>query len=147
MIQLSDAATPRWVDLGRGVRAHVLPVTTEVMMAARAELRADEPEADDADAADLRGVAMARAVARRVLVDWKGVADAKGKPAPVTPENIDALLAHWWLWEAWAVKVFAPALGLVDEKNVSAPSLTGTSAGAPNTVLTARKPARSARAK
>ncbi|MFZ1413324.1 MAG: hypothetical protein WAS73_01925 [Defluviicoccus sp.] len=38
MIHLALKREPHWLDLGRGVRVHVRPCTTALMMAARAEV-------------------------------------------------------------------------------------------------------------
>ena len=35
MIRLDLSAEPKWLDLGAGLRLHVLPVTTAIMVAAR----------------------------------------------------------------------------------------------------------------
>jgi hypothetical protein len=45
---------------------------------------------------------MAKAVARRAVLDWEGVGDdAMGTIVPVTPEGIDALLEIWPVFEAF----------------------------------------------
>ena len=156
MITLDPSATaPRWVDLGElgnGVRLHVLPITTEVMMQARREVRRGMPDApegavDAGESVDPTGFEMSVAVARRVVLAWEGVGGPDGEPAPVTPENICALLQNWQLWQAWALHVAAPALGLLSEKNASAPSPNSSAAGATATATAARRPARPARSK
>jgi len=75
-------------------------------------------------------VAMAQAVARMVITEWSGVGDAEGNPLPVTPEGIDALLNIWPVFEAFQEKALGPHLVLDAEKNGSAPSPNGSSAGA-----------------
>ena len=35
MIRLDLSSEPKWLDLGAGLRLHVLPVTTAIMVAAR----------------------------------------------------------------------------------------------------------------
>ena len=39
MIRLDLKREPHWLDLGHGVRLHVRPCTTALMMAARAEVQ------------------------------------------------------------------------------------------------------------
>ena len=75
-------------------------------------------------------LAMAKAVARRAVLDWEGVGDTMGQPLPVTPEGIDALLEIWPVFEAFQTMYVAKGLILDAEKNVSAPSPSGPSAGA-----------------
>ena len=88
---------------------------------------------------------MAKAVARRVVTGWEGVGDASGKPVPVTPEGINALLDIWPVFEAFQTRCLAPHLMLEQEKNASAPSPNGTSAGATPIARPARARARTAR--
>ena len=73
---------------------------------------------------------MAKAVARRAVFDWEGVGDGAGNIVTVTPEGIDALLEIWPVFEAFQTRYVARGLILDAEKNVSAPSPSGPSAGA-----------------
>jgi hypothetical protein len=57
---------------------------------------------------------------------------------PVTPEGIDALLEIWPVFEAFQTQYVARGLILDAEKNVSAPSPSGPSAGAIGTARHAR---------
>ena len=75
-------------------------------------------------------LAMAKAVARLAIIDWEGVGDETGTPMPVTPEGIDALIDIWPVFEAFQTRYVARGLMLDAEKNASAPSPTGPSAGA-----------------
>ena len=75
-------------------------------------------------------LAMAKAIARRAVLDWEGVGDGVGQPLPVTPEGIDALLEIWPIFEAFQTQCVAKGLILDAEKNVSAPLPNGLSAGA-----------------
>jgi hypothetical protein len=87
---------------------------------------------------------MAKAVARRAVLDWEGVGDHSGNSVPVSPEGIDALLEIWPVFEAFQTQYVAKGLILDAEKNVSAPSPTGPSAEATDTARPARAPARTA---
>ena len=143
MIRLDLSATPKWLDLGSGLRLHVLPVTTAIMVAARNDPAVEAlPEGASKEE---QALVMAKAVARRVVTGWEGVGDADGNPVPVTPEGIDALLDIWPIFEAFQTRCLAPHLMLDAEKNASAPLPTGTSAGAETTAQPAKARARTAR--
>ena len=88
---------------------------------------------------------MAKALARRAVLDWEGVGDAAGDPLVVSPDGVDALLDVWPVFEAFQTGYVAKGLLLDAEKNASAPSPTGTSAGATATARPADKRARTAR--
>ncbi len=143
MLRLNLAREPYWLDLGHGVRLHVEPLTTALMMAARADPAVEAlPETAGQDQLAL---AMAQAVARRAVLAWEGVGDADGNPLPVTPEGVTALLEVWPIFEAFQLGYVAKGLVLEQEKNVSAPSPSGTSAGATATAKPVRRRARTAR--
>ena len=139
MIRLNLTATPQWLDLAPGLRLLVGPLTTALMVSARAD-PAIEALPDGASQEAL-AIAMAKAVARRAVLDWEGVGDDAGNIVPVTPEGIDALLEIWPVFEAFQTQYVAKGLILDAEKNVSAPSPTGPSAGATAIAPPARSPA------
>ena len=131
MIRLNLSTAPRWIDLLPGLRLEVAPVTTAIMASARSDASLDglDPDAPK----EVLAVAMAKAVARRVVTDWEGVGDDAGNPVAVTPDGIDALLDIWPVFEAFQAEVLGPHLVLDSEKNGSALSPNGTSAGATDT--------------
>jgi hypothetical protein len=86
-------------------------------------------------------VTMAKALARLVVLEWEGVGDAEGNPVHVTPEGIDALLDILPLFEAFQLRYVSKGLLLEAEKNGSAPSPNGTSAGATSIADPAAAPA------
>lgn len=139
MIRLNLTATPQWLDLAPGLRLLVGPLTTALMVSARAD-PAIEALPDGASQEAL-ALAMAKAVARRAVLDWEGVGDDAGNVVPVTPEGIDALLEIWPVFEAFQTQYVAKGLILDAEKNVSAPSPTGPSVGATDTARPAKLPA------
>ena len=139
MIRLNLTATPQWLDLAADLRLLVGPLTTALMVSARAD-PAIETLAEGASQEAL-ALAMAKAVARRAVLDWEGVGDDEGNAVSVTPEGIDALLEIWPVFEAFQTQYVAKGLILDAEKNVSAPSPTGPSAGATDTAPPARAPA------
>ena len=68
-----------------------------------------------------------------------------GNPIDPSPEAIDALLDVWPIFEAFQLTYVSKGLLLEQEKNVSAPSPNGPSAGASDTATPARKRAPTAR--
>ena len=58
-----------------------------------------------------------RRLARLAILEWEGVGDAEGKPMPVTPEGVDALIDLWPMADAFERLYLGPALLLDDEKN------------------------------
>lgn len=143
MIRLNLSASARWVDLAPGLRLHVLPVTTAVMASARADSAMDDLSPDAPR--EVLAVAMAKAVARQVVIDWEGVGDEDGEPLGISPQGIDALIDIWPVFEAFQEQCLGPHLMLDAEKNGSAPSPNGTSEGATDTAKPARGRARTAR--
>ena len=128
MIRLDLSPEPNWLDLGHGVRLKLLPLTTALMVATRADPAVEDldPEASN----EARAALSAGELARGAVVDWEGVGDADGNALPVTPEGIDALLALWPIFEAFNLAYVSRGMLLDAEKNASAPSPTGTSVGA-----------------
>ena len=140
MIRINLSPEPQWFELGHGVRLQLLPLTTALMVATRSDPAVQDLAADASN--DTRAAVFAAALARRAIVDWEGVGDADGSVIAVTPEGIDALLSLWPIFEAFNLHYVSRGMLLDAEKNGSAPSPTGTSAGA---TVTARPVKRSAR--
>lgn len=142
MIRLNLSREPSWLDLGHDVRVRVAPLTTSLMAAARSDPAvAALPEGASNETI---AVAMAKALARLVVLEWEGVGDAEGNPVPVTPEGIDALLDILPIFEAFQLRYVSKGLLLEAEKNGSAPSPNGTSAGATSIADPAAAPAANA---
>ena len=128
MLTLDLTNAPQWCDLIPGVRVLLRPLTTSLMVSARGDPAiADLPEGTATEEAAL---AMAKALARRAILEWEGIGDADGNPIDPSPEAIDALLDIWPAFEAFQTSYVAKALLLDAEKNGSAPLPTGSSAGA-----------------
>ena len=136
MIRLNLTASPEWLELAPGLRLLVAPLTTALMVSARAD-PAIEAMPEVATQEEL-ALAMAKAVARRAVLDWEGVGDDMGTIVHVSPEGIGALLEIWPVFEAFQTQYVARGLILDAEKNVSAPSPTGLSAGATGTARPAQ---------
>jgi len=142
MLRLDLSREPRRVELLPGTTLELAPLTTAAMTAAQTDpaVLGLPEDATDAETA----LAVAKALARRLVLDWDGVGDADGAPIPVSPEAVDALLDLWPAFEAFQAKVVAKALLLDAEKNASAPSPNGATAGATATAPRARGAARTA---
>lgn len=93
------------------------------------------------------GVLLSKAVARATIESWEGIEDPDGSDAPVTPDRIDALLDIPAVYDRYTEVYLARWLTVQHEKNGSAPSQTGTSAGVKNTARRARGSAKTAPAK
>lgn len=143
MLRLDLAHAPAWLDLGHGVRLHLAPLTTALMVAARSDPAFAELEEGAAD--EMRALLFAKAIARRAVLAWEGVGDAEGNEIQPSPEGIDALMDLYPLFEAFQLGYVNKGLALAQEKNASAPSPNGTSAGADATARPAKAPARTAR--
>jgi len=133
MLHLRINRQPEWIDTGVGVRLHVAPLTSAVMLAVKSDLRGTEIDAGDIDRMHYE---LVRALARRTILDWEGVGDEGGNPVAVTPAGIDALLDLHRIFDAYDARVVSPYLLVQSEKNVSAPSPNGISAGAGPTIAT-----------
>ena len=145
MLKLDMKPGLRWLDLGQGVSVQVKPATTQLMMAARKDqdLLALPDDADDEQV----GYVFAKALARRAIVDWKGVVGQDGKKLAVSDDAVDALMETWWVFEQMQSQYLVPAVEVESEKNGSAPLPSGSTAGAKTTAKPARARARTARKK
>ncbi|MCC5993892.1 MAG: hypothetical protein JJT99_15370 [Rhodobacteraceae bacterium] len=128
MLTLDLTNEPRWLDLLPGVRLKLRPLTTALMVSARADPTVEVLPLDATT--EQLALAMAKAVARLAILEWEGIGDSDGNPVGVTPEGIDALLEIWPAFEAFQGVYVAKGLLLEQEKNVSPPSPTGLTAGA-----------------
>ena len=143
MLTLDLSNEPRWHDLAPGVRVQLRPLTTALMVATRSD--PDVEAVPDGTSDETRALIFAKALARRALLDWEGIGDADGNAIAPSPEAIDALLDIWPIFEAFQLVYVSKGLLLEQEKNVSAPSPTGPSAGATATARPARKAVKTAR--
>ncbi|KQQ23732.1 hypothetical protein ASF53_05255 [Methylobacterium sp. Leaf123] len=114
MLRLSPTGT-EWIEMLPGVRMEVRTVSALDMLHAREAARGiylanAELEAPDPAVSVTAGEAMVRGCARRVVVAWEGIGDEAGEPLPVSPEAIDAAMAHPALYDRFETLVFAPAL-------------------------------------
>ncbi|MGR3250197.1 MAG: hypothetical protein ACU0DP_19205 [Thalassococcus profundi] len=143
MLILDLSNEPRWHELAPGVRVQLRPLTTALMVATRSD--PDVEAVPDETSDEERALIFAKALARRAVLDWEGVGDADGNAIAPSPDAIDALLDIWPIFEAFQLVYVSKGLLLEQEKNVSAPSPNGASAGATATARPARKAAKTAR--
>lgn len=145
MLRLNLKAAPRWLDIVPGVRFRVAPCSSTVMGLARDSEAVRTLYADDAMPSETEvSLAMAKEIGALTILDWEGVTDEAGAPAPVTPKTIAAALEVFPVFQAFQLSHVAAGLLLADEKNASAPSPTGTSAAARTIARPARGPAKRA---
>ena len=142
MIRINLSPEPQWLDLGHGVRLKLLPLTTALMVATRSDPAVQDLDADASN--DTRAAVFATALARRAIVNWEGVGDESSAVIAVSPEGIDALLSLWPIFEAFNLLYVSRGMLLDAEKNDSAPSPTGTSAGATATARPVKRNVRTA---
>ena len=116
MLKLNLKREPSWIDLAHGVRVKVKPASTALVMAARHA--ASRIEGDSVEASGVRTATLIAELAKASVIAWEGVADDKGKPAPVSLEGVAALMELWPLAEAFERKYLAPLYALDAEKNV-----------------------------
>ena len=135
MLTLDLTNEPRWHELAPGVRVQLRPLTTALMVATRGDpaVEAMPEEASDEE----RAVAFAKALARTAVLAWEGIGDADGNPIDQSPEAIEALLDIWPIFEAFQLAYVSKGLLLEQEKNASALSPNGPSAGASDTARAA----------
>ncbi|MEC3862341.1 hypothetical protein VK792_13690 [Mesobacterium sp. TK19101] len=143
MLTLDLSNEPRWHELAPGVRVQLRPLTTALMVATRGDPAVEAVPEGASD--EERAVAFAKALARRAVLEWDGIGDAYGNPIEPSPEAIDALLDIWPIFEKFQLAYVSKGLLLEQEKNASALSPNGPSAGASDTARDAKGRARTAR--
>ena len=95
MLTLELPTTHYWLNLPRGVRVEIKPVTTAVMAAAARRLGAVRAAEADLDPDMSRGLAFAalvKALARHAVTAWEGIGDTSGKPLPLSPDAVERLM-------------------------------------------------------
>ena len=139
MIRLDLSDDPRWLELGRGVRVQVRPLTTPVynLIQARALELMGQLEDDGELALDLAGRTIREALYRSLITKglalyailaWEGIGAEEG-PAPVTPATIEAFIdGQPVLAQVFHHAYLEPFTLLDAEKNASPPAPVGTGA-------------------
>lgn len=111
MITLNLKRENFWLELINGVRVHVRPASTALVMAAR--VAALQENAEPA----VRSTALIKRLAQLAILEWEGVGGEDGEALPVTPEGVFALMDLWPVAEAFERLYLGPALLLEQEKN------------------------------
>ena len=124
MLTLDLPVEPYWLDLPRGVRVEIQPVTTAVMAAAQAaasrRLGAVRAANEDLDPDMAKGLAFAflvKALARHAVTAWEGVGDAAGKPLDLSPEAVERLMDLDDIAAAFWDRATAPVAAVAAEGN------------------------------
>jgi hypothetical protein len=113
MITLNLKRENYWLDLISGVRVHVRPASTALVMAARVAALKENEE-------NLRSSQhrVDQTIGATGHLEWDGVGGEDGEALPVTPEGVFALMDLWPIAEAFERLYLGPALLLEQEKNV-----------------------------
>ena len=124
MLTLDLPITPYWLNLPRGVRVEIKPVTTAVMAAAQAAaarnlgaLRAIEPDLDPDMSRGLAFAFLVKALARHAVTAWEGVGDTAGKPLPLSPDAVERLMDMDDIAAAFWDRATAPVAAVATEGN------------------------------
>jgi hypothetical protein len=124
MLTLDLPAEPYWLDLPRGVRVEIRPVTTAVMAAAQAAaarrlaaIRIADPDLDPDMSRGLSFAFLVKALARHAVTGWEGVGDAAGKPLPLSPEAVERLMDLDDIAAAFWDRATAPVAAVATEGN------------------------------
>ena len=133
MIRLNLTKEKQKLDLGYGVSVTCEPLTSAIFAAARND--ATIPKLDeDRQNTELVTNELVKAIARRTIVEWDGIGDADGNVIDPDAVGINAMLDVWQLYDSFNTQFVGPFLLLREEGNASAPSPTGTSAAATDSV-------------
>lgn len=140
MIKLDLKQTPFWIDLIKGVRFKVRPMTTTLMVAAR-----KHPSLKGVTNTEEHSFLFTKAIAKASIVDWEGIGDADGKPVKPTPDTIDAAFDFLPIFDAFNAAYVLRVCLLADEKNDSASLPNGSMAGAKDGARPAKRSAKTVR--
>lgn len=167
MLKLFFPKDNYWIDLGNGVRMKVRPLSTAIDSAARFKASAsvnelagqlagvtdagveiaERPDIDDPHIRGGLGYELyAVALAQVGIVEWEGIGDADGNPAPVTHENVREAMRHASIARPFLEKYSSPVQELQSEGNASGPASHGTAGTGPDIAPDAEKKTSRARA-
>ena len=146
MLKLKLSRDPYWIDMPFEVRVQVRPISTSLMLEMNRDPAVQDAKNEDAKT-ETMGVAMVLSMARLAIIAWEGVTDDTGQPVEVTPENINALMDVFQIFQSFQTAYALPALELGQEGNALPPLPNGNLAAADPTVQPVPKSVRPARAK
>ncbi len=138
---------PYWIEIAGDIRFEVAPLTTALRAAAESFARTEFERLGGQDEPDAHArVGLYRALyvkglGRYAIRAWDGVRLPDETPAPVTPENVDAVLDDQAVATLFEVEYTGLRRLLDAVKNASRPAPNGTSARAAATARAAPKPA------
>jgi hypothetical protein len=154
VLKLGQKREPVWLDLVYGVRVKVRPLTAALyqtafqggLVAARALINhqkaiveaggriEDMPDlSDPAGAEGLSQALFVKELAVAALLEWENVTGPDDKPAPVTPQHVREAFDDHLVAETFLTSYVYEHQKRLAEGNASAPSPSGTSAGALDT--------------
>lgn len=153
---------PQWLSLPLGMRAKVRPISSAIQNAALYQAKqefvslltdarnggADMEQVDNllnSSEALKEGTfsyLYAVGLGEVAILEWEGVDDAKGNPAPVTPANVRLFMDVPGISQAFIAAYEEPLRALTAEGNASAPGANGKAKGAVTTAeaVTHKKP-------
>ncbi len=110
MISLKQPQEPYEIDLPYDVKVTVKPLTTPSMLAAQVkakrEMKAEHGFIEDIEERNgLEHAYLIYELADAHITAWEGVADDKGEPAPITRDNVKALMDLYPLGETFYAKL------------------------------------------
>ena len=124
MLTLDLPTTPYWLNLPRGVRVEIKPVTTAVMAAAQAAaarrlgaVRAAEADLDPDMSRGLAFAFLVKALARHAVLAWEGIGDTAGKPLPLSPDAVERLMDMDEMAAAFWDRATSPVVAVAAEGN------------------------------
>ena len=126
MFQLAAPQPPEWHDLAPGLRGRFRVGPSEAIVFARrfARLALEADDRTDPHFAFVVGCVVWG------LIEWEGVGDPSGEPAPLTADNVTALLRQCPdIYDRIDRSYVADIMRAAAEKNGSGSSPNGTSAG------------------
>lgn len=144
----------RAADRRPAVRVRFAPIGRIALRAARRAageqyFSADLPDDENAplppELIEKAGDALSESLLMTGIIEWEGIGDKDGNPAPVTPDNLRLFLADPIRFERLDAEYVRPFILRELEKNGLSPSLNGISEGATQDRDTANRSARRAR--
>ena len=138
MLKLDIKTEPYWIELPAKVRVKVKPMSTAIMGAAQAMMKAaynkmvESGEADPSNDPQRVGIGQSlfvKALAGLSIVEWEGVQAADSTdPAPINEQTISDLMDFWLIAQDFLSAYVTQFRLLETEGNVLAPAANGISA-------------------
>ena len=138
MLKLNVNHEDYWIELDKGIRVLVRPLTTYIMQIAQNNVKRFVKFTDPDTPVETKNArlqtTLTEELACAAIVDWEGVYTADGsKIAEVDEETITDLMSVWYLSQKFFEKYTSSLDLLYLEGNGSGSAANGTSAAALNT--------------